>query len=90
MRDATLSFREIFRPQPGGMDHGKNFDSGRRDLIGDNEGCLVMTSSRVFSTRPRSAYQRGVNKLHGFLANGGNNTIGGLRIFFPDMGVNLG
>ena len=43
----------------------------------------------VFPT-PRSAYQRGVNKLHGFLANGGNNMIGGLRIFFPDMGVNLG
>lgn len=27
---------EVFWPQSGGMDYGKNFDSGRCDLIGDN------------------------------------------------------
>ena len=72
------------------MDHGKNFDSGRRDLIGDNERELGHDQFAGVLNTPQPAYQRGVGKLYGFPADGGNNTIGGLRIFLPDMGVNLG
>jgi len=72
------------------MDHGKNFDSGRRDLIGDNERELCHDQFAGVSNASQSAYQRGVGKLHGFPADGRNNTIGGWRIFLPDMGVNLG
>ena len=85
-----LSFCKIFRPQPGCIDYGKNFDSGRRDLIGDNERKFVQNQFAGVPNTPQPAYQRGVGKLHGFLPDSRNDTVGGLRVFLSDMGVNFG
>src|SRR3989338_8231948 len=72
------------------MDHGKNFDSGRHDLISRNVREIGYDEFTGVFNAPRSACQRGMGKLHGLLVDGRNNTIGGLRVFLPDMGVNLG
>ena len=83
-------FREIFRPQSGGMNYGKNFDGGRSDLVGDNVRKLGYDQLAGILNPPRSAWQGCAGQRQSIPANGGNDTIGCLRVFFPDMVVNLG